>query len=79
MKIENINKNQFFELNYKYDFDWYTTYDISWRNKFFSGASTICINNKLFIDFKNNINELSIWEYTKISDNDSDSYIKVKK
>ena len=79
MKIENINKNQFIELKYKYDFDWYTTYDISWKNNSFSGKSVICLNDSLFINFKNDISNLDVWNQIKINDNDSDSYIEVKK
>lgn len=79
MKIENIDKNQFLEIDFLYEFDWYKTYNITWKNNFFSGKSTICFNNEKFNNFKNNILKLKVLEIIKIFDNDSDWYIEIKK
>ena len=79
MKIENKDKNQYLELIYKYDFDWYVTYDFLGRNSKFSWWSTICFNSDLYNKFYNKLLNLNVWEDVKISDNDSDSYLRVNK
>ncbi len=79
MKIENFDWNQYLILDFKYDYDWYRTYDISWRNKYFLWKSTFCISWDDLNQFKNSLFNLVLNESVKIQDNDSDWYIVVKK
>ncbi len=79
MKIDNIEKKQYFELIEKYVVDGYTTYEISGKNNFFSGKSTICLSNSKITDFKKKLKDLFVWREIQIDDNDSDAYIKIKK
>ena len=79
MKIENFDLDQYLELVFKYEFDWYITYNFLGKNNEFTWKTTICFSQKLLIDFVNNIKKLDIWNYAEINDNDSDSFIKVTK
>ena len=79
MKIENYDRNQFLEISFKYEFDWYITFDIFWKNEFYSWKGTICISKSELLKFINNLSELTLWAKLKINDYDSDSYIEVAK
>lgn len=79
MVLENFEKQQFIKMEYKYIFDWYITYDFSWKNRLFLWKSTICLSVIILNKFVESALQLNIWEIAQINDNDSDAYIEIKK
>lgn len=79
MRIENLDEEQYIDLEYQYDTQWYTTYTLHWRNSSFRWKSNICFSNDEFSKFKTEIKILDIWIGVNIQDNDSDAYIEIIK